>query len=334
MIRVGFRFVPSDIDLICYLWERVYGEGPQGIMKNIIVERDLYGSESPTEIFNGTTATELYFFTVLKKKFSHGVRMDRTVRGKGTWTAQYNGKSEGGCKIPAIYDPNDKSVEIGYRKNLSFTPKGEKARFTVNGKKESWVMHEYTLKEYPPGKDVFALCRISKGRSDKRASSSSCASVSSEGLEENDEYQAREKRPRTTTTLASVPHMPMASLDSVKSYLADGSLGSTSGVVAVPLDGGLMQQAGDENFASQEAPEPSDMLDNAYDPSIFCEDLDWNSMHLSELPALEQDPQPVNMLMDFSELLFEEDPQPVNMLGGNSNVDSTLLHSILMPNFS
>ncbi|KAF9617421.1 hypothetical protein IFM89_036382 [Coptis chinensis] len=291
--------------------------------------------------------------------------------------------------------------------------------------------------------------------SDNRASSSSCASVSSEGLEENDEYQPRKKRPRTTTALASVPmspsttsafnegvttsstnsygnllqqdhnqfsascmsrmpmqqpglgknasqeapqpnhtsnnldllldndidwesvylkasqasqedcqqnfdgnllqqdhnqvltssmpnvelnrnsvpslRMPMASLDSVTSYLADGSLGSTSGVVAVPLDGGLMQQAGDENFASQEAPELSDMLDNAYDPSIFCEDLDWNSVHLGELPALEQDPQPVNMLMDFSEFLFEEDPQPVNMLGGNSNsnIDSTLLDAVI-----
>ncbi|KAF9608536.1 hypothetical protein IFM89_009902 [Coptis chinensis] len=208
MMPMGYRFVPTDVELICYLWEKVYGEGLQGIMKNTIVECDLYGSESPREIFNGTSATELYFFTVLKKKFGHGERIDRTVGAKGTWKMQNNGKHEGGCKIPAIYDLVDNS-EIGYRKNLSFAPpKGQEVRI-VSGKKESWVMHEYTLRVYPDGQDVWALCRIiKKNKSDNNASSSSSASVSSQGLEENEEFQPREKRPRATSVSTSVPMAP------------------------------------------------------------------------------------------------------------------------------
>ncbi|KAF9593204.1 hypothetical protein IFM89_020699 [Coptis chinensis] len=96
-----------------------YGGGLDGIMKNIIVTKDLYGSEEPAEIFNGSSATEMYFLTVIKKKYG-GTNVDRTVSDKGRWKMQGRGKIKGGVRDAAIYDPQDKSLIIGYMKTLNF----------------------------------------------------------------------------------------------------------------------------------------------------------------------------------------------------------------------
>ncbi|KAF9600790.1 hypothetical protein IFM89_012529 [Coptis chinensis] len=124
MFRLGYRFLPTEEELIKYLEEAYEGGGLHGIMKN--------------------------------KKSDHGggTNIDRTVGAKGKWKMQGRGRTKGGVRDAAIYDPQDKSLIIGYMKTLNFYGNDE------SKKDISWIMHEYTLSVYPPGQQVWALCNI------------------------------------------------------------------------------------------------------------------------------------------------------------------------------
>lgn len=149
-MSLGCRFQPTDQELISCLRRRITGEKTL----KFITERDLYGSEEPKDIFRNNPAAELYFFTPIKTKFDSGKKVDRIV-GNGTWKIQ-------GTKD--IYDdPVAKNEVIGHKRTLNFMDELTK---TKSG--NSWIMHEYILKEGPSNDQVrLALCRVKRGRGNR-----------------------------------------------------------------------------------------------------------------------------------------------------------------------
>ncbi|KAF5175603.1 Nac domain-containing protein, partial [Thalictrum thalictroides] len=164
----GFQFTPSDSDLIShYLKKKINGE-PLPIV-NLIKDRDLYGKETPFQIFESCSSSFdssvfnkwMYFFTKIKKKFSgnpSAKRIDRIV-GNGSWKCSNTTK---------IYDENNKNLVIGYKTLLNFIVKSpEKENNTNEEKKQtnSWILYEYTLKGSDAiDKDsIWAVCKFRKG---------------------------------------------------------------------------------------------------------------------------------------------------------------------------
>ncbi|PIA31981.1 hypothetical protein AQUCO_04700092v1 [Aquilegia coerulea] len=152
------RFIPSDSELILqYLKKKINGEALP--ILNLIKDRDLYGNESPSQIFQTCSScfdssvfdNWLYFFTKIKKKSINNPstkRIDRIV-GNGTWKLQ---------KTYNVFDEKNKSLLIGYRSAFNFVAKSKLETNNNEEEQHSWIMHEFTMKG-----SIWALCKLRKG---------------------------------------------------------------------------------------------------------------------------------------------------------------------------
>ncbi|KAK8663525.1 hypothetical protein V6N13_083341 [Hibiscus sabdariffa] len=93
-IPPGFRFVPTDYELIQYYLSNKSKGQPLPYDKHIH-EREIYGNQNkePWNIFRETTSKPFYVFTKLRKK-GKGRRIDR-IAGSGTWKGRSNSNNNG-----------------------------------------------------------------------------------------------------------------------------------------------------------------------------------------------------------------------------------------------
>ncbi|XP_015160255.1 NAC transcription factor 25-like [Solanum tuberosum] len=149
----GFRFYPTDYELIKYYLERKLANLP--LQPNKIYEMNIYKYDPDTiaAYLKPTTAENVwYVFTPRDRKYPNGERPDRCT-GNGYWKAT-------GADISI----NDKNSKIGSRRALVYhigkPPKG---------KKTDWIMHEYMIPKIPipnsstprnPKLDEWVLCRF------------------------------------------------------------------------------------------------------------------------------------------------------------------------------
>ncbi|KAJ1694038.1 hypothetical protein LUZ63_010736 [Rhynchospora breviuscula] len=141
----GFRFYPSDEELVCYyLYKKVANER---ISEGTLVEVDLHTRE-PWELpeVAKLSADEWYFFSFRDRKYATGSRTNRATKS-GYWKA--TGKDR------TVHNPSTREI-VGMRKTLVFY-RGR----APNGVKTGWVMHEFRL-ETPqsPAKEDWVLCRV------------------------------------------------------------------------------------------------------------------------------------------------------------------------------
>ncbi|KAH7536922.1 hypothetical protein FEM48_Zijuj03G0037700 [Ziziphus jujuba var. spinosa] len=140
----GFRFIPSDGDLIYFLNEKVnLGK----TTCQFLGECDMYGNKEPWEIWNDhgglnvKKGEDLYLFTKLKKVSVNGKRINRRV-GSGTWSGANCGEVVEG---------------VGEKRHF---------RYENNGGRDhgAWIMHEYTLlhnnHHRAHGDNEYVLCRL------------------------------------------------------------------------------------------------------------------------------------------------------------------------------
>ncbi|XP_044503400.1 NAC domain-containing protein 1-like [Mangifera indica] len=141
-MAVGYRFKPFDDELVKYLLARVKGDP---LPRNPIIECDLYGENTPWELFDEASDEKIWYcFTRLKKK---GKRVFRTAGG-GTWHGENSGIE--------ILDRDNNYNVIGVKKTFSFKMKKvEKYRSC------KWIMHEISLVGAYWGCDL-VLCKIKK----------------------------------------------------------------------------------------------------------------------------------------------------------------------------
>ncbi|KAL5713019.1 hypothetical protein ACHQM5_015136 [Ranunculus cassubicifolius] len=152
-LDLGCRFHPTDQELIACLARKVAGETTPSFIR----EKNLYGNEEPQDMFISNSASELYFFTRIKKKYDQGKKIDRVV-GKGTWKIQ---------STKNVYDdPQNKRI-IGFKRTLNFV---EDPSSLTRKTQNSWIMHEYILNAPTLVYDEqgrWAICRIKRGRNNR-----------------------------------------------------------------------------------------------------------------------------------------------------------------------
>ncbi|CAJ2632966.1 unnamed protein product [Trifolium pratense] len=141
----GFRFYPSDEELVChYLYKKITNEE---VLKGTLIEIDLHICE-PWQLpeVAKLNANEWYFFSFRDRKYATGFRTNRATIS-GYWKA--TGKDR------MVLDPITQEV-VGMRKTLVFY----KNR-APNGIKTGWIMHEFRLETpHMPPKEDWVLCRV------------------------------------------------------------------------------------------------------------------------------------------------------------------------------
>ncbi|XXG58980.1 hypothetical protein AAC387_Pa04g1152 [Persea americana] len=147
-VPVGFRFCPTDEELIKYLWIKNNG---LVLPSNAITEYNVYAC-NPDQLprdFNHGLRNELYFFTTRVRKNSAGRQPPRTA-GDGFWKS---------TSVLKVIHGSGKEY-IGYKKTLVFY-------YKENKKKSDWIMHEFSIDKTDDSKlkesskvGGFALCRI------------------------------------------------------------------------------------------------------------------------------------------------------------------------------
>lgn len=143
----GFRFYPSDEELVCHYLYKKISNGGQQVLKDTLVEIDLHTCE-PWQLpeVAKLNSTEWYFFSFRDRKYATGFRTNRATTS-GYWKA--TGKDR------TVLDPGTRSV-VGMRKTLVFY----KNR-APNGIKTGWIMHEFRLENpHLPPKEDWVLCRV------------------------------------------------------------------------------------------------------------------------------------------------------------------------------
>ncbi|XP_010526501.1 PREDICTED: NAC domain-containing protein 21/22-like [Tarenaya hassleriana] len=145
----GFRFHPSDEELVChYLHNKINhcddGDDGHDDDDTDLVEIDLHTCE-PWQLPDVAklNAREWYFFSFRDRKYATGYRTNRATIS-GYWKA--TGKDR------MVVDPRTGRT-VGMRKTLVFY-----RNRAPNGIKTTWIMHEFRL-ECPPKED-WALCRV------------------------------------------------------------------------------------------------------------------------------------------------------------------------------
>ncbi|WCJ35597.1 NAC domain containing protein 20 [Euphorbia peplus] len=154
----GYRFRPTDQELVCYLFMKLSGRSlsPAGI--TMIPESNLHGKKEPWEIFDefGPTyipfygSDDLFFFSKLNKKTQNSSKnVDRRVGiSGGFWLGQDSGKT-----IIAEVKIEQQQVRIqGVKKRFRYTNKNPVQRC-------GWIMFEFSLPQFD-GETV--LCRLRK----------------------------------------------------------------------------------------------------------------------------------------------------------------------------
>ncbi|KAF3434434.1 hypothetical protein FNV43_RR25537 [Rhamnella rubrinervis] len=126
----GFRFIPSDEELVTYLTEKVQGGGEARSDRIVLGECDMYGDKDPWNIWNDhggfkiKAGEDLYLFTKLKKVSLNGSRNHKRRVGSGTWSGAYGVDVAGG---------------LAKKKHFSYENKG------CSEHHGEWIMHEYSL---------------------------------------------------------------------------------------------------------------------------------------------------------------------------------------------
>lgn len=151
----GFRFHPTDEELITYYLRRRIADGR--FTARAIAEVDLNKSEPwdlPEKAKLGEK--EWYFFSLRDRKYPTGVRTNRATNA-GYWKTTGKDKEiyTAGHQLPAAATTPEL---VGMKKTLVFY-KGRAPR----GEKTNWVMHEYRLhsKSLPKSnKDEWVVCRV------------------------------------------------------------------------------------------------------------------------------------------------------------------------------
>ncbi|CAL1386968.1 unnamed protein product [Linum trigynum] len=146
----GFRFHPTDEELVSYYLKRKVGNKP--VRFNAIAEVDIYKNE-PWELADKSRLKsrdqEWYFFSALDKKYGNGARMNRAT-GRGYWKA--TGKDREIRRDHQL---------IAMKKTLVFH-----SGRAPGGQRTNWVMHEYRLVEEELERigilqgDSYVLCRV------------------------------------------------------------------------------------------------------------------------------------------------------------------------------
>ncbi|KAM3267619.1 protein CUP-SHAPED COTYLEDON 3 [Capsicum chacoense] len=153
----GFRFYPSDEELIChYLYKKIAN---QEVIKGTLIEIDLHTCE-PWQLpeVAKLNSNEWYFFSFRDRKYATGFRTNRATIS-GYWKA--TGKDR------TVFDPHTGEL-IGMRKTLVFY----KNR-APHGIKTGWIMHEFRIENpHIPPKEDWVLCRVfHKGTKDENINS-------------------------------------------------------------------------------------------------------------------------------------------------------------------
>ncbi|KAM3206049.1 hypothetical protein ACQJBY_061623 [Aegilops geniculata] len=145
----GFRFNPTDEELVCYYLRRKVASRRIGLI-NIIKDVDLYKIE-PWDLqecrIGPGKQSDWYFFSH-KDKYPTGTRMRRATPA-GYW------KTTG--KDKPVYANH---CLVGMRKTLVYY-KGR----APNGQKSDWIMHEYRLETNengPPQEEGWVVCKVFK----------------------------------------------------------------------------------------------------------------------------------------------------------------------------
>ncbi|CAK7348605.1 unnamed protein product [Dovyalis caffra] len=162
MKRVGYRFHPTDEEIISYFLKHKM-DGSDSSIGNDITEIDLCKFE-PWELPRYAAVQESsndqvwYFFRPRDSKYPNSRRANRTTKA-GFWKS--TGRDR---KIKARRTKN----EIGRKKTLVF----HKGR-VPDGIKTNWVIHEYQPKTILPHQRAFALCKLLK-KGDERTDVPAC----------------------------------------------------------------------------------------------------------------------------------------------------------------
>ncbi|KAM5578147.1 NAC transcription factor 25-like [Rosa sericea] len=148
-IPVGFRFHPTDQELISYfLYNKLTEEASLYIYKNIVREFDLFGTTEPWEIWDMYGGHELcnqnlFFFTKLKKASLNGSRILRKIGSSGTWSETDASK---------LIKDEELQKHIGRRRKLRYESKCSKHH-------GHWYLDEYSLLD---SKSDYVICRLRK----------------------------------------------------------------------------------------------------------------------------------------------------------------------------
>ncbi|GAY37097.1 hypothetical protein CUMW_280270 [Citrus unshiu] len=130
MVPKGFRFNPTDEELIQILESKVSGQ-QMPLHFSFIVERKLYELE-PQQL-QSLPENERYCYCMREND-------SREVSGRGWWKATSHVK-----KIYATNNNGSCADVIGYKRPLTFHKFKNNGRNRSNAIKTNWIMHEYTL---------------------------------------------------------------------------------------------------------------------------------------------------------------------------------------------
>ncbi|KAL3635374.1 hypothetical protein CASFOL_019921 [Castilleja foliolosa] len=158
MIPFGYRFIPTNEELIEYYLLRRAKELPIHFNRHIL-NKPLYGENSnPSQVFRDVDDSNwvisegndfkevdrvIYVFTKLSKINNGKTRISRRA-GNGTWKGQTGGKNIN----------NGSGQLIGSMKMYSFDGKGDG---------HHWIMHEYSLAGiYEKNNNDYVICKIKR----------------------------------------------------------------------------------------------------------------------------------------------------------------------------
>ncbi|KAH7572788.1 hypothetical protein JRO89_XS03G0013900 [Xanthoceras sorbifolium] len=144
MMPTGFRFNPTDEELIEILERKVYGQ-EMPLHGHFIVERNLYDHEPQHIEWDNTLSVpdnERYCYCMRGTD-------SREVSGRGWWKATGH--------VKKIYASNNQSVVAGYKRPLTFHRFKDNERNRNKAIKTNWLMHEYSLHS---NSTEWRLCKI------------------------------------------------------------------------------------------------------------------------------------------------------------------------------
>ncbi|XP_031262857.1 NAC domain-containing protein 83-like [Pistacia vera] len=151
MMPTGFRFNPTDEELIEILERKVSGQ-EMPVHDTFIVERNVYELDPQDLEWDPTVVLSD------NERYCYYIRAtdSREVMGRGWWRATGH--------VKKIYADND-NIEhvVGYKRPLTFVKFTDNERNRKNAFKTNWIMHEYNLDS---NTTEWRLCKIMyKGKS-------------------------------------------------------------------------------------------------------------------------------------------------------------------------
>lgn len=156
MFPPGFRFRPTDEHILeHYLPRWSAGEALHPSLVGVIREAQFYGENEPDKIYEDMGIPselrdgELYFFTLVKKKFGDTSCKDskymERVAGRGAWRGQNSRE---------VFNASNEF--IGYKTTLNF-------QINKRNLNPSWIMHEYIMPNHQHHDRFWAFCKVKRG---------------------------------------------------------------------------------------------------------------------------------------------------------------------------